>query len=214
MEWRRKINMNFIKSISAALCAAITLCGCWPQEDPNQIYTLVLDNGKIQRTLKIPGAYLPQKLEDNSAGFWVQFSYPALQPVASRTPADDSIELFIKLAFDVDKPSMSEFNLMFFQKKIKKYGVKSTTQYLGKIGNYEVYEDWYSNSSSIKRTYFRKDKKGQLISIEECPGLRTSNLRRYADGLELRFNYSPTLMANEAEVDAAVTKLVESWLQK
>lgn len=158
MEWLRKINMNFIKSISAALCAAITLCGCWPQEDPNRIYTLVIKKGKIQRTLKIPGAYLPQKLEDNSAGFWVQFSYPALQPVASRTPADDSIELFIKLAFDVDKPSMSQSILNDFKEYVVDPVTKLSIRHLGQIGIYDVYEERYPNTHSVTRTYFRKDK--------------------------------------------------------
>ena len=200
--------------MSTVLCALTALCGCLTQEDQNKIYTIVLDNGKIQRTLNIPGAYLPEKEKNNSTGVWVQFSYPDLKPVVSSTPTDDSIALYIKLAFDEAKPSMSESTLNDFKENVKNPLTKSFTRHLGEIGMYDVYEEWHSNTRTLTRTLYRKDKNGYLISISEVPGLRTSSQRRYADSLELRYSYSQTLMPVEENIDMAITKLVGIWIQK
>lgn len=206
--------MKLIKTMSTVLCTLTALCGCLPQENPDRIYTIVLENGETQRTLKIPGAYLPEKEKNNSSGVWVQFSYPSMKPVVSRTPTDDSIELRITPTFDDAKPSMSEFIFNQFQNRIKKYGRESSVRYVGKIENYEAYEEINTRHGYISRTYFRRDQSGNLISIDATPGLRTTSQKRYADSLELNYGYSPSLMTNEAEIDAAITKLVESWLEK
>ncbi len=197
----------------AAFFALTALCGCWPLKDTDKIYTIVLDNGKMQRTLKIPGAYLPEKEKDNSIGVWVQFSYPSMKPVVSRTPSEDSIELLIKLALDKDKPGMSESSLSNFKDSLKDPNAKSRTRHLGKLGIYDVYELWHFNGGYLTTTYFRNDENGYLIKIEAVPGLRTSSQRRYAESIELSYGYSPSLMPKETEIDAAITKLVDSWLQ-
>lgn len=206
--------MNLIKKMSAGFLALTALCGCLPQEDPNKIYTIVLDNGKVQRTLKIPGAYLPEKEKNNSSGVWVQFSYPSMRPVVSRTPTDDSIELRITPTFDAAKPSVSESTLIDFKDYVKNPITKSRTRHLGQIGIYDAYEEWHSNPGYFTKTYFRRDQSGHLISIDAIPGLRTTSQKRYADSLELSYGYSPSLMPNEVAIDDAITKLVDSWLQK
>jgi hypothetical protein len=210
--------MKQIKTLGAVFCAVAALCGCWQQEDPNKIYTIVLDDGKILRTLKIPGAYLPDKHnKNNSIGVWVQFSYPSMKPTLSRTPSENSIELLITLIFDVDKPSMSEFNLTRLKEYCKHPIAKKRTYHLGKIGIYDVYdvyEGWHSNRRYLTKTYFRRDKNGSLIRIHEVPGLRTSSEKRYANSLELNYGYSQKLMPIETEIDDAVSKLVDSWLLK
>jgi len=197
----------------AAFFALTALCSCWPLKDTNKIYTIVLDNGKMQRTLKIPGAYLPEKDKDNSIGVWVQFSYPSMKPVVSRTPSEDSIELFIKMDPDKDKSSISEFRLSRLQQSMKTFGGKSSVSHIGKIGIYDVYTDEYKNPDYITKTYFRTDANGNLICIEEVPGLRTSSKKRYSNNIELRYSFSPTLLLTEVAVDSAVTKLVDRWLE-
>jgi hypothetical protein len=191
------------------------LCGCWPQEDPKKIYTIVLDNGKMQRTLKIPAAYIEEKNEKLRAqnGVRVGFLFPRLTPFVNETPTQDSVSVYIRLISDPSKPSRSEISLADLQRLTKKDAGKNTLRHVGKIDGFDTYEDIEPNTKNIRKTYFINDKSGNLICFEDSV-FRVIATRRYSSEFEITFIFSPNQRSNQLEISSAITKLIERWLQK
>lgn len=208
--------MNLIKKMSAACFALTALCGCLTQEAPNKIYTIVLDNGKMQRTLKIPAGYLEVKDEKLRAkeGVRVGFIYPSLEPFINQTPTENSISLYIKLISDRSRPSLSDISLDLLKKNLVNSSENNRVRYLGKKGVYEVFEDKNIKDNYTATSYFTQDKNSNLLEFRYVPELRSIASRRFAGEYSISYIFSPTLQSKQLEVDKAVTGLIESWLQK
>lgn len=208
--------MNLLKKLSVALVALAALCGCGEKEDPSKIYTIVLNNGKIQRTLKIPGAYIQTKNESQrvESGLWVGFTYPSMQPFGPAAPTEDSVALYIKLAVDASRPSWSELTLDGIKRKMNNPPSKNPARYVGKSGVYDVYEEEHTKTHSVSKTYFTHDRDGNLLSFVDDNGYRIEVNRRYAGVLELHYLFSRPHQSQQLEIDSAVTKIVDAWLQK
>lgn len=207
--------MNLIKKMSAAFLALTALCGCFPQEDPNKIYSIVLDSGTLQRTLKIPTAYIEEKNEKLRIkdGIRVGFLYPLMTPFVNKIPSEESVSVYIKLMSDPKKPSRSELSLADFQRVTKKNSDANTVRQVGKIDGFETYEEIEPNTNKIRKTYFIKDNNGNLICFEDGV-FRVMATKKNFSVFEITFMFSPTLRSNQLEIDSAITKLIESWLQK
>ncbi len=150
-ELHTKASMTRIKKISVVLCAFAALCGCWPQENPDRIYTIVLDNGKIQRILKIPGGYIEVKDEKlrPKEGVGVGFLFSNLKPYILNTPNEDGVWVFIELISDPNRMSMSDSFLNTIKARMKMPPDKNSARDLGKSGVYDVYEDTDLQTHSI-----------------------------------------------------------------
>lgn len=207
--------MNLMQKMSAAFFVLTALCGCWTLEDPNKIYTIVLDSGKSQRTLKIPAAYIDEKNEKLRAknGVRVGFLFPGLTPYVNETPTQDSISVYIRLIADPSKPSRSELSLADLQRVTNINSGTNTIRHIGIVDGFDTYEDIEPNTKSIRKTYFINDKNGNLICFEDGV-FRVTATRRYFSMFEITYIFSPSLRSNQMEIDSAVTKLINKWLQK
>lgn len=207
--------MNLLKKLNFGLCTFIGDCSSAEKDEPEKIYTIVLDNGSIQQTLKIPAAYVDTKHErmQNENGLWVRFTYPSTNPVSNNKAKDEIIELYIKLATNIETPSMSEQTFGFIKKLMKKTSKNNRPRYIGKIGVYDIYEEENPEDEFTITTYFTHDKKGIFLSFRD-DGYQVNALRRTAGVLELSYFFSLSLRFQQLQVDAEVVKLVDSWLQK
>lgn len=185
--------------------------------DLNKIHTIVLDNGKIQRTLKIPGGYIQTSGTGGrtESGIWIYFVYPSMQPFYwAATPTENSIALSIELVPDPSRPSRSEITLDGIKRKMSNPPERNPARYLGKSGIYEVYEEADINTHNISRTYFTHDQDGNLISFKDTNFRVIRVDRRYAGVLQLSYNISRSYQPQQLEIDFAVTRFVDSLLQK
>lgn len=207
--------MNRLKKLSAALITLTALLGCGEREDPNKIQTIVLDNGKIQRTLRVPSGYIQTKGvgERTNYSIWVHFVYPSMSPFRG-TPKEDSVSVLIRLNQGPSTPSFSELRLDSLKQAVNKASDRRRTKYLGKSGAYDVYLEESLNTSGTVKTYFIDDQLGNLISFVAPESLRITAERRYAEVLELRYVFAQSLQPQQLEIDAAVTKFIDSLLQK
>jgi len=215
-ELHTKASMTRIKTVSVVLCAFAALCGCWPQENPDRIYTIVLDSGNSQRALKIPIGFIEEKSEKFRAidGIALGFIYPSMNPYVIKAPTKDSVSVYIRLISDPTKMSMSELSLATIKKKLMNSTNSNSVRFIGKSSVYDIYEDIDTQTHSITTTYFTRDKNGILIEFRYSQGHLSLARRRFAEVFEVSYGYSPTLQSKQLKIDAAVTGLIETWLQK
>lgn len=209
--------MSRFKKMAALLAAIAALLGCGEKGDSNNIQTIVLDNGKIKRTLKIPAGYIQTKGKGGRTedAIWIRFIYPSMQPFYwAATPTEDSVALLISLVGDPSEPSRSELILNGIKRTMNNSPDRAPARYLGQSGIYEVYEEEDINTHNVSKTYFTHDQNGNLISFRDPNFRRITGERRYAEVLDLSYVFSRSLQPKQLEIDAAVTKFVDSLLQK
>lgn len=204
--------MSINAKLGAVLFALASLLGCTKEEDPNKVYDIVLNNGKTKLTLKIPYAYIEWGSRRDEAGFvWVNFSYPSMRPTQSSV-AEDSVSLLIVLE---PNPNLTRSHI--FLKSILddiKTPTRLPPRYIGKASVFDVYETKDFQTHTITKEYFTHDRLGNLLNFREHPGLRSNGNRPYANMLDLRYIFDPSLQEKQMEVDLAVTTLIDQWLQK
>ena len=207
--------MNLLKKLNCGQFNFIAHCSSADRDDPEKIYTIILNNGTAKHTLKIPAAYVDTKNERMKIenGLWVRFTHPSTNPVSSNKTKEEIIELYIKLAANIDTHSMSENTFSSIKKLLKKKPKKNPPRYVGRIGVYDIYEEENPEDEFTITTYFTRDKEGIFLSFRD-DGYQVNALRRAAGVLELSYFFSLSLRPQQLQVDAEVVKLVEGWLQK
>lgn len=207
--------MNLLNKLKFGLFTFIDDCSGTEKDDPEKIYTIVLNNGTIQQTLKIPADYVNTKNEriHIENGLWVRFSYPSTNPVINNKAKNENVELYIKLAADTETLSMSEHTFDSIKNLMNKKVKKNPPRYIGRIGVYDIYEEENPEDEFTITTYFTRDKEGTFLSFRD-DGYQINALRRTAGVLELSYFFSLSLRPRQLQVDAEVVKLVGSWLQK
>jgi hypothetical protein len=207
--------MNLLKKMNFGQFNFIAHCHSADREDPEKMLTIVLNNGKIRQTLKIPVAYVDTKAERMKIenGIWVKFAYPSMQPVSHYKSAEEIIEVYIKLAANSDRLSMSEHTYGSIKRSLKKKQDKNPARYMGRIGVYDIYEEENTEENYIITTYFTRDKEGTFLSFRD-DGYQINALRRCAGVLELSYFFMLSMRTQQLRIDAAIAKLVEGWVQK
>lgn len=207
--------MNLLKKLNFGLYTFVGDGGSAEKDEPEKIYTIVLDNGTIQQTLKIPVAFLDTKKEriQIENGLWVRFVYPSADPVSANKSKDEIIEIYIKLAPNIETPSMSEQTFGFIKKLMEIKPKNKRPLFIGNIGVFDVYEEDDPEDEFTITTYFTHDEKGILVSFRD-DGYQVNALRRTAGVLELSYFFSVSLRFQQLQVDAEVVKLISGWLQK
>jgi hypothetical protein len=206
--------MSINAKLGAVLFALTTLLGCTKEEDPNKVYDIVLNNGKTKLTLKIPYAYVDwgsRLPEGEDRLVRVNFSYPSMRPTQSRV-AEDSVSLIIILE---PNPNLTRSNIALNSiLRDMKTPTRLPPRYVGKEGVFDIYTTQDFQTNAVKKEYFTHDQLGNLLNFREQPGLRSHGNRPYANALDLRYGFDPSLQGNQLEVDRAVTALIDQWLQK
>lgn len=215
--------MNLLKKINIGQFTFIAHCSSADKDEPEKIYTIVLNNGTIQQTLKIPAAYVDTKNErvKSENGLWVKFAYPSTNPVSSKhnnefkhiQRKEEIVDVYIKVAANTDTLSMSEQTYESILRLLKKRPKKNQPLYIGKIGVYEIYEEDNPEHEFTITTYFTRDKESTFLSFRD-DGYQVNALRRISGVLELSYFFPISLRPEQLQVDAEVVKLVDGWLQK
>jgi hypothetical protein len=208
--------MNIFIKIGVALTAIAICLGCDEKAEASKVYSVTLVNGETTRTFKIPGAYIQTKGrgERTSGSIWVHFTYPTMQPFYwASTPTKDSVALLIDLGASINKKARSEIVLDAIKACLDNPPDKNPARYLGKSGEYDLYEEVDSRTGNVIRTSFYQSADGAMVSFVDSnfPVIEAHHL--FKGVIELRYLFPRSLQSQQLEIDKAIVKFVDSLLQ-
>jgi hypothetical protein len=204
-----------IRLLGACSIACALLLGCGERIDPEKIYAITLRNGNRERTLHIPGAYIPRKESGGrtDSSIWIDFSYPSMRPSGPAVTAD-SVALLVMLDSPTANPlSRSEISLEMIKRQVGIQTKIGSTRHLGELDGFDIYEET-TQSGLTTRISLVKDRDGTLICFSDPNFRRVTAERKYADVLELRYIFPKSLEPQKMEVDQAVLKLMDQFMEK
>jgi hypothetical protein len=190
-------------------------CACCKDDLLEKSYRVSMQGGGYQCQLMLPAGYLQTVKGQAFTHERVQLAlaYPSMNPLSLTSLTEEKILFTVDLIGNAMKQSLSSMAMDNVRQLMKNPAQTLHARHIGTLGIYDVYETVDPDSNLVLSTYFTRDKNRNLVCFQDGIS-KTSATRRYARVFELTYVFSPRLRARQLAIDAELTTLLDSWVQK
>ena len=190
-------------------------CACCKDDRLEKSYVVSMQGGGYQCQLRLPAGYL-QTGKDQAfthERLPLALTYPSMNALSPTSLPEEKILFTVDLIGNAMKQSLSSLAMDNVRQLMKNPAQTLHARHIGTLGIYDVYETVDPDASQVLSTYFTRDKNRNLVCFQDGIS-KTRATRRYARVFELTYVFSPRLRARQLALDAALTTLLDSWVEK